>query len=78
MTVKELDNVGWGRGVDDRGGNELVHGLVVRWLSWVVNKAGAADVDSTRKESHTKRLLMRNALESANEVSTLEILVKSS
>lgn len=30
VTVQELDDVRWGRGVDNGGGDELVHRLMVR------------------------------------------------
>lgn len=35
--VEELEDVGGGRRVDDRGRDELVHGLVVGWFGGVVD-----------------------------------------
>lgn len=64
--VQEFEDVGWGRGVDHGGGDELVHCLVVGRLGGVVDKASAADVDGAGQESHAERFLVRNGLESAN------------
>lgn len=75
--VKELDNVRWGRGVDYWGSDELVHCLVVGGLGGIMNKAGAADIDSTGEEGHAEGFLVGDALQGADEVCALEILKKN-
>lgn len=75
VAVKQLDDIGWRRGVDDWGSNELVHGLVIGGLSGIVDKASAADIDSAGEEGHAKRSLVGDALQSADEVGPFEILV---
>lgn len=39
-----------------------------------MDETGAADVDGTGEESHSERLVMRDALECADEVCAFEIL----
>lgn len=45
MAMQELDDVRWGRCIDNGRGDELVHSLVVRGIRGVVNKSSTADVD---------------------------------
>lgn len=45
VVVKKFDHVAWRRRINDRGGDELVHGFVVGRAGWVVDKTGAANVD---------------------------------
>lgn len=52
VVVQQLEDIRGGRGVDDGGGDELVHGFVVRGLGGVVHEAGAAAVDGTGEEGH--------------------------
>lgn len=74
VVVQELEDVGRGRGVDDGGGDELVHGFVVGGLGGVVHEAGAAAVDGAGEEGHAQGFLVRDALEGADEVGALEVL----
>lgn len=66
VVVEELKNVGCGRGVDDGGGDDLVHCFVVGGFGWVVNEAGAAAVDGAREEGHAEGFLVRDALKGAD------------
>lgn len=72
--MQHFDDVRGRRAVDHRGGNELVHGLVVGGVAWVVDEAGAADVDGAREEGHPEGLLVRDALEGTDEVGSFEVL----
>lgn len=74
VAVEEFDDVGGGWGVDDGGGDELVHCFVVGWLGGVVDEAGAADVDGAGEEGHAEGLLVGDALEGADEVGAFEVL----
>ena len=74
VVVQELEHVGGGWGVDDGGGDELVHGFVVGGLGGVVHEAGATAVDGAGEEGHAQGFLVRDALEGANEVGALEVL----
>ena len=74
VVVQEFEDVGGRAGIDDGGGDKLVHGLVVGGLRGVMDKAGAATVDSAREEGHADGFLVRNALEGADEVSAFEVL----
>ena len=66
VVVQQFEHVrGRGR-VDDGGGNELVHGLVVGGFGRVVHEAGAAAVDGAGEESHAQASLVRDALEGAD------------
>ena len=52
VVVEELEDVaGWG-GVDDGGGDELVHCFVVGWVGRVVHEARAAGVHCAAEEGH--------------------------
>ena len=62
VVVQELQHVGGRAGVDDGGGDELVHGLVVGGLGGVVHEAGAAAVDGAGEEGHADGFLVRDAL----------------
>lgn len=73
-TMEHLDDVGWGRGVDRWGRDELVHGLVVGGVARIVDKTGTTDIDGTGEESHTKGFLMGNALQCTNKISAFEVL----
>ncbi|KAL8742350.1 MAG: hypothetical protein Q9190_005145 [Brigantiaea leucoxantha] len=66
VVVQELEHVGWWRGVDDGGGDELVHCLVVGRFGRVVHEAGAAAVDGAGEEGHSQGFLMGDALEGAD------------
>lgn len=76
VVVKELEDVGGWRGVHDRGGDELVHGLVVRRVRGVVHETGAAGVDGSREEGETDGALFGDALEGADEVGAFKVLRK--
>lgn len=52
VVVEKLEHVGWGRRVDDRGGDELVHGFVIGGLGGVMDEAGAAAIDGAGEEGH--------------------------
>lgn len=72
--VEEFQHIA-GRGrVDDRGGNDLVHGLVVGRFGRVVDETGAAAVDGAGEESHAQGFLVGNGLERADQIGALEIL----
>ena len=75
VVVQHFENVGGGRGVDDGGGDELVHCLVVRRLAGVVDEARAAAVGAAGEEGHADGFLVGDALEGADQVGALEILV---
>lgn len=66
VVVQQLEDVGRGRGVDDRGRDELVHGLVVGGVRGVVHEAGAADGDGAREEGHAEGFLVGDSLEGAD------------
>ena len=74
VVVQHLEHVGWRRGVDDGGGDELVHGLVVGGLGRVVHEAGTAAVDGAGEEGHADGFLVGDALEGADEVGAFEVL----
>ena len=74
VIVQHLEHVGWRRGVDDGGGDELVHGLVVGGLGRVVHQAGTAAVDGAGEEGHADGFLVGDALEGADEVGAFEVL----
>lgn len=74
VVVQQLEDVRRRRGVDDRGRDELVHGLVVRRLGRVVHQPRAAAVDGAREEGHAQRFLVRDALEGADQVGALKVL----
>ena len=74
MVVQQLEHV-TGRGrVDDRGRDELVHGLVVLRARGVVHKASAAAVDGAGEEGHADGAVLGDALEGADEVGSLQVL----
>lgn len=56
--VQKLEHIRRRRGVDDRGGDELIHGLVIRGFGGVMHKTGAAAVDCTGEECHADGFLM--------------------
>ena len=58
VVVQEFEDVGGRAGVDNGGGDELVHGLVVGGLRGVVDEAGAAAVHSTGEEGHANGFLV--------------------
>ena len=66
VVVEEFEDVAWGRGVDDTGGNELVHCFVVGGVGGVVDEAGAAGVDCAGDEGHADGALVRDSLEGAD------------
>ena len=74
VVVQELEDVGGGRGVDDGGGDELVHGFVVGGVGGVVDEAGAAAVDGAGEEGHADGFLVGDSLEGADEVGAFEVL----
>lgn len=78
VAVEKLENIRWRRRVDDGSSDKLIHGLVVGRLGGIVDETGAADIDGSREESHAERLLVGNALESADEIGALEILRRES
>lgn len=72
--VQQLHDVGWRGGVDDGGGDDLVHGFVVGWMGRIVDEAGAAAVDGTGEEGHSDAFLMGDSLEGADEIGPFKIL----
>ena len=74
VVVEKLQDVGGGRGVDDRRRNKLVHGFVVGGVRRVVDEAGAAGVNCAGDEGHADGALVRDALEGADEVGAFEVL----
>lgn len=64
--MQHLEDVGWGRGVHNGGGDDLVHGFVVRGLGGVVHEAGTAAVDGAGEEGHADGFLVGYALEGAD------------
>lgn len=74
VVVQEFEHVGWRGDVDDGGGDDLVHGLVVGGFGWVVDEPGAAAVDGAGEEGHADGFLVGDALEGADEVCAFEIL----
>ena len=63
---QELEHDGGGGGVDDRGGNQLVHRFVVGGLGGVVDETCAGDVDGAGEEGHAQGFLVRDGLEGAD------------
>lgn len=74
VVVEELEDVRSRGGIDDGGGDELIHRLMVGWFCRIMNETCAAAVHRTRKESHSKRLLMSDALEGSDQISTFKVL----
>lgn len=74
VIVEELEDVGGERGVDDGGGDDLVHCFVVGGFGGVVDEASAAAVDGAGEEGHAEGFLVRDALEGANQVGSFEVL----
>lgn len=74
VVVEHADDVRRGRGVDDGGRDELVHGFVVRGFGGVVDEARAADVDAAGEEGHAEGFVVRDALEGADYVGAFEVL----
>lgn len=72
--LEHFEDVGGGRGVDDGGGDELVHCFVVGGFGGVVDEAGAAAVDGAGEEGHAEGLLEGDTLEGADEVGAFEVL----
>ena len=72
--MEEFEEVGGGWGVDDGGGDELVHCFVVGGVGGVVQEAGAAAVDGAGEEGDAEGFLVGDALEGADEVGALEVL----
>lgn len=66
VVVEEFEDVRGGRGVDDRGGDKLVHGFVVRGFGGVVYEAGAAAGNRAGEEGHAEGFLVGDTLESAD------------
>lgn len=72
--VQQFEDDGWSGGVDDGGGDELVHGFVVGGFGGVVDEAGAAGVDAAGEERHAQGFVVRDALEGAEDVGAFEVL----
>ena len=51
--VQQFEDVAGRRAVHDGRRDELVHGFVVGGVGWVVDEAGAADVDGAGEEGHS-------------------------
>ena len=75
--MQHADDVAGHRGVDDGGGDELVHCFVVGGFGRVVDEAGAADVDAAGEEGHAQGFVVRDALEGADYVGAFEVLRSS-
>ena len=76
VIVEELEHVGRRAGVDDAGGDELIHCLMIGGLGRVVDEAGAAAVDGAREKCHANGFLVRYTLEGTDEVGPLEVLLR--
>lgn len=50
VVVEELEDVAGGWGVDDGGGDQLVHGFVVGGVGGIVDETRAAGVDGATEE----------------------------
>ena len=74
VVVKHLDHVARGWSVDDRGGDDLVHSLVVGWVRRVVEEACSAGVDGAGEESHPNGALVGDALERTDQVGAFQVL----
>lgn len=77
LRVEKAHDVAWERGVDNGSSDELVHGFVVRGMSGIMDEAGTTGIDAAGEEGHAQRLIVRNPLESANDVRALQILQMS-
>ena len=62
VIVKHFYDVRGGRCVYDAGGDELVHGFVVRGFAGVMNETGTAAVDTAAEEGHAYRALVGDTL----------------
>lgn len=56
--VQEFDNVRRWRSVDDGGGDELIHRLVVRRFRWIMDETCPTHRDGATQESHTDGFLV--------------------
>ena len=74
VVVQEFEHVRRRWGIYDRSRYQLIHCFVVRGFRGVMHKTGTTAVNGTGKESHADGFLVRNSLESANQVSSLKIL----
>lgn len=72
--MEHFDDVGWRRDVDNRRGDKLIHGLVVGGTGRIMDQSCSTDIDGTRDESHANTLLLRNSLQSSNEIGPLKVL----
>ena len=72
--MQKLEDVRGRGSVNDRGRDELVHGLVVRGFGGVMYETSTTTVDCTTKEGHANGFLLGYSLKSADEVCTLKIL----
>lgn len=75
VVVQQFDDVVGRRRVDDRAADELVHGFVVARFAGVVHEARAADVYAAGEEGHADGLVVRDALQGAEDVGAFEVLV---
>lgn len=73
--VQETEDVGVWRGVDDGRRDDLIHCLVIVGFGGVVHETCAAHVDGAGEEGHAKRFVVCDALEGADEIGALEILL---
>lgn len=66
IVVQEFDDVARLRGVDDRGGDELIHRLMIARMGRIVDEPGATDVDGAGEESHAEGFVVGDSLEGAD------------
>jgi len=74
VVVQEFNHVVRCWSIDDRRGNKLIHGLVIRWVGRVVHESRAACVDRAGDEGHAHGFVVRDTLECADDVCALKIL----
>lgn len=74
VIVQHFEDVRCRRGVDDRGGDDLIHCFVVRWLGRVMDKACTTAVDGAGEEGHTQGFLVGDTLKSTDEVGAFKVL----
>lgn len=74
VVVQESESVAARRSVHHRGGDDLVHCLVVLRPGRIMYQTSATAIHRSREERHAHRLVMRDALQCSDEVCSLEVL----
>lgn len=72
--LQEAQDVRRRRRVDHGRRNELVHRLVVLRVAGVMHQSGTAERHGAGEEGHAQRLVVRDALECADEICAFQIL----